>query len=153
MTQIAKPSAKNEFYLNLAIKEALQSSREGGIPIGAVLVKDGRILASGHNRRVQDEDPLAHAEITCIRNAGRLKKYRGTILYSTLMPCFLCAGAIIQFGIKRVVVGESRNFSGARTLLEQHGVSVADMDNPQCYKMLKEFIMNEPELWNEDIGK
>jgi len=140
-------------FMKIAIEEAKKGFEEGGIPIGSVLVtKDGKILGRGHNRRVQDNDPLAHAEIVAIRNAGRIKSYKDTILYSTLMPCYLCSGAIVQFGIKEVVVGESRNFSGAKDFLLSHGVEVIDLNNSQCIELMRKFIKNNSNLWNEDIG-
>jgi cytosine deaminase len=140
-------------FMKIAIEEAKKGFEEGGIPIGSVLVtKDGKVLGRGHNRRVQDNDPLAHAEIVAIRNAGRIKSYKDTILYSTLMPCYLCSGAIVQFGIKKVVVGESRNFSGAKDFLLSHGVEVIDLNNSQCIELMRKFIKNNSNLWNEDIG-
>ncbi|MCK4270550.1 MAG: nucleoside deaminase, partial [Methanogenium sp.] len=126
---------------------------EGGIPIGSVLVKDGEIIGRGHNRRVQYDDPIIHAEIDCLRDAGRIGSYRGTTLYSTLMPCYLCAGAVVQFGIKKVVVGESVNFEGARSFLESKGVEVVDLRLSECIEMMAEFIRVHPKLWNEDIGE
>lgn len=139
-------------FMNEAIKEAKKAEDEKGIPIGAVLVLDDTIVAKGHNRRVQDNNPMAHAEIECLRNAGRKQSYKGTTLYATLMPCALCAGAIIQFGIERVVVGESRNFSGAQLLLESWGVPVIDLDLKECYEILGSFIESNPNVWKEDIG-
>tara|TARA_Y100001934_G_scaffold251661_1_gene315004 strand:+ start:343 stop:744 length:402 start_codon:yes stop_codon:yes gene_type:complete len=126
---------------------------EGGIPIGSVLVRDNKVLSSGHNQRVQNSDPMAHAEIDCLKNAGRIGSYKNTVLYSTLMPCYLCAGAVVQFGIKKVIVGESETFKGARSFMEDHGVVVVDLNNSECINMMKEFIDNNPVLWNEDIGK
>lgn len=141
-------------FMRIAIEEAKKGLKEGGIPIGSVLVsKDGKILGKGHNRRVQDNDPLAHAEIVAIKNAGRIKSFKDTILYSTLMPCYLCAGAIVQFGIKKVVVGESKNFKGAKEFLELHGVEVIDLNLPECIELMEKFIKENPELWNEDIGE
>jgi cytosine deaminase len=139
-------------FMNAAIEEARKGLREGGIPIGSVLVIDGKIVGSGHNRRVQDNDPITHAEIDCLRNAGRVGNYRNAVLYSTLMPCYLCAGAVVQFGIKKVVVGESRNFPGAREFMEAHGVEVVNLDHPMCYDMMAIFIRDNPHLWYEDIG-
>ena len=136
-----------------AIGEAKLSLREEGIPIGAVLVMAGKIVGRGHNMRVQKNDPTAHAEIECLRNAGRLGSYRGTTIYSTLMPCYLCAGAIIQFGIREVIAGESENFGGARGFLEAHGVKVTDLNISECKKLMRDFIQNNPQIWNEDIGK
>ncbi|MDO9550304.1 MAG: nucleoside deaminase [Methanoregula sp.] len=136
-----------------AIKEANMGLGEGGIPIGSVLVRNNIILGRGHNRRVQEGDPIIHAEIDCLRNAGRIGTYRDAVLYSTLMPCYLCAGAAVQFGIKKVIVGESRNFAGARAFMEEHGIEVIDLDNGECVTMMQEFIAKNPQLWNEDIGE
>ena len=136
-----------------AIEEARKGRDEGGIPIGSVLVRDNVILGRGHNRRVQEGDPIIHAEIDCLRNAGRIGTYRSAVLYSTLMPCYLCAGAAVQFGIKKVIVGESRNFTGARAFMEEHGIEVIDLDLTECVSMMQEFIVQNPRLWNEDIGE
>jgi len=140
-------------YVAAAIEEAKKGLEEGGIPIGSVLVKDEKIIARGHNKRVQENNPMVHAEIDCLINAGRIGSYKGTILYSTLMPCYLCAGAVVQFGIKKVVAGESKTFPGAVEFMNQHNVEVIDMNNSECIKMMAEFISQKPELWNEDIGK
>ena len=140
-------------FMKAAIEEAKKGFDEGGIPIGSVLVKEGKIVGKGHNKRVQSNDPIMHAEIDCLRNAGRLGKYEKSVLYSTLMPCFLCAGAAVQFGIKKVIVGESETFSGAKKFLEAHGVEVVDLNLEECKKMMKQFIQIKPELWKEDIGK
>ena len=139
-------------FMEAAIAEARQGLAEGGIPIGSVLVRDGNIIGRGHNRRVQQGDPILHAEIDCLRAAGRVGNYAGTVLYSTLMPCFLCAGAAVQFRIPKVVVGESRTFPGAHEFLESHGVEVVDEDLPECIELMETFIREHPELWNEDIG-
>jgi cytosine/creatinine deaminase len=140
-------------FMQAAITEAKQGRQEGGIPIGSILVKDGKILGRGHNKRVQDGDPVTHAEIDCLRNAGRIGSYRGTTLYSTLMPCYLCAGAVVQFGIKKVIAGESKTFPGAKEFMVSHGVEVIDLNLHECEQMMSEFIQEKPELWNEDIGK
>jgi cytosine deaminase len=140
-------------FMNAAIFQAKQGRQEGGIPIGSVLVKDGKIVGQGHNKRVQDGDPVTHAEIDCLRNAGRIGNYRGTILYSTLMPCYLCAGAVVQFGIKKVIAGESKTFPGAREFMVSHGVEVIDLNLDECEQMMREFITTNPELWLEDIGR
>ncbi len=139
-------------FMEAAIAEAKQGLLEGGIPIGSVLVKDGIVLGRGHNKRVQDGDPVTHAEIDCLRNAGRIGKYKDTTLYSTLMPCYLCAGAVVQFGIKKVIAGESQTFPGAREFMESHGVEVIDLNLDECKHLMSEFIQNNPQLWNEDIG-
>ena len=142
-----------DVYIEAAIEEAKKGLHEGGIPIGSILVKDGKIVGRGHNRRVQDNDPVMHAEIDCLRNAGRIGKYSGTVLYSTLMPCYLCAGAVVQFGIKKVIVGESETFRGAREFMESHGVLVIEFDIDECKQFMREFIKKYPQVWNEDIGK
>lgn len=140
-------------FMKAAIEEAKKGLDEGGIPIGSVLVKDGKIIGQGHNRRVQNNDPIMHAEIDCLRNAGRLGTYEKTVLYSTLMPCFLCAGAIVQFGIKKVIVGESETFDGAKKFMDTYGVEVTDLNLDECKKLMKKFIQTKPELWKEDKGK
>jgi cytosine deaminase len=140
-------------FMRAALEEAQQGWREDGIPIGSVLVKDGKIIGRGHNRRVQNGDPTAHAEIDCLRNAGRIGHYRGTVLYSTLMPCYYCSGAVVQFGIKKVIVGESETFKGGRSFMEANGVEVIDLDLEECKQLMRQFQVKFPELWNEDIGK
>lgn len=140
-------------FMTAAIAEAKLGRKEGGIPIGSVLVKDNKIIGRGHNKRVQENDPITHAEIDCLRNAGRIGSYDKTTLYSTLMPCYLCAGAVVQFGIKKVIVGESTTFAGARELMHNHGVEVIDLDLSECKQLMQELITNSPELWFEDIGK
>ena len=139
------------------IKEALEEARkgldEGGIPIGAVLVKDGKIIGRGHNKRVQEGDPIRHAEIDCLYNAGRIGSYKDTVLYSTLMPCFLCAGAAVQFGIKKVIVGESETFAGAESFMRSQGIEVINLNLEECKKMMRDFIKNNPAIWDEDIGR
>lgn len=140
-------------FMSIAIEEAKKGRAEGGIPIGSVLVKDGQIIGRGHNKRVQDSDPVTHAEIDCLRNAGRVGNYRGTIIYSTLMPCYLCAGAVVQFGIKKVIAGEDETFGGAKEFLQSHGVEVINVESEECKQMMREFIKEHPELWYEDIGE
>jgi cytosine deaminase len=139
-------------FMKAAIDEAKTGLSEKGIPIGSVLVKDGKIVGRGHNKRVQDNDPMTHAEIDCLRNAGRVGNYKGTVLYSTLMPCYLCAGAVVQFGIKKVYAGESKTFSGAKEFMQSHGVEVIDLNSQECIDMMNNFIAKNPKLWNEDIG-
>ncbi len=139
-------------FMRLAFAEAEQGRAEGGIPIGSVLTRDGLVLGRGHNKRVQEDDPILHAEIDCLRNAGRVGYYGDTTLYSTLMPCYLCAGAVVQFGIKRVVVGEAETFPGAPEFLREHGVEVVNLDLPECKHLMTAFIQGSPTLWNEDIG-
>ena len=140
-------------FIIAAIEEATKGGQEGGIPIGCVLVMKGRIIGKGHNKRVQENDPILHAEIDCLRNAGRIGSYSDTVLYSTLMPCYLCAGAVVQFGIKKVVAGESDTFPGARQFMEQHGVKLIDLDLQQCKDTMNHFIAENGDLWKEDIGE
>jgi len=144
---------QDKLFLSEAIQEARAGLSEGGIPIGSVLVRDGKIIGRGHNKRVQDNDPITHAEIDCLRNAGRIGSYAGTTLYSTLMPCYLCAGAVVEFKIKKVIAGESKNFSGARKFMEDNGVEVIDMDNEEAKEMMATFIRDREDLWKEDIGE
>ncbi|MEY2487954.1 MAG: cytosine/creatinine deaminase [Verrucomicrobiota bacterium] len=139
--------------MQAAIAAARKSGVEGGIPIGSALVRAGKLIAVGHNKRVQENDPVTHAEIDCLRNAGRLGNFHDATLYSTLMPCYLCAGAVVQFGIKKVIVGESRTFPGAIDFLRNHEVEVIDLDLPECVEMMRVFIAQYPALWDEDIGR
>lgn len=141
-----------DVFMQAAIAEAERGRAEGGIPIGSVLVLGGAVAGRGHNRRVQEGNAMKHAEIDCLMNAGRIGSYRATTLYSTLMPCYLCAGAVVQFAIPRVVVGESRTFPGAAAFMREHGVEVVDLDLDECAAMMREFIAANPLLWNEDIG-
>lgn len=140
-------------FMQAAIVQARKSRSEGGIPIGSALARDGKLVAVGHNKRVQESDPVTHAEIDCLRNAGRLGSFRDTILYSTLMPCYLCAGAVVQFGIKKVIVGENQTFPGASEFMQSHGVEVINLNLPECVEMMQTFIAENPQLWNEDIGR
>ena len=140
-------------FMRAAIDQARLGLSTGGIPIGSALALDGKLIAVGHNKRVQEGCPVTHAEIDCLRNAGRIGKFHDTVLYSTLMPCYLCAGAVVQFGIKKVIVGESRTFPGAPEFMRSHGVEVIDLDLPECVEMMTRFIKERPDLWNEDIGK
>ncbi|MBD3638990.1 MAG: nucleoside deaminase [Crocinitomicaceae bacterium] len=139
--------------MNRAIAQAKKSASEGGIPIGSVLTKNGEFVAEGHNKRVQEANPILHGEMDCLNNAGRIGSYRNTVIYSTLMPCYMCAGTIVQFKIPKVIVGESRTFPGAKEFMESHGVEVIDLDLPECVQMMEDFIAENPELWNEDIGE
>jgi cytosine/creatinine deaminase len=140
--------------LRAAIEEARAGLQEGGLPIGSVLTdRQGRIIARGHNLRVQSGDPTAHAEVACIRNAGRRRDWAGLTLVSTLSPCIMCTGTALLYRIARVVIGENRNFMGAEDLFRQRGVSVVVLDDTECVQMMGEFIRAHPDLWNEDIGK
>lgn len=152
-TTPAPSNPRIDEFMQAAIYEARKGLAEGGIPIGSSLEKKGELVGRGHNKRVQDSDPVTHGETDCLRNAGRLGSYRGCTLYSTLMPCYFCAGAAVQFGIKKVVVGESRNFAGAPEFMRSHGIEVIDLDLPECYEMMAKFIAENPKLWNEDIGE
>jgi len=128
--------------------------REGGLPIGSVLAdRAGRIVARGHNLRVQSGDPTAHAETVCIRNAGRRRDWAELTLVSTLSPCIMCTGTALLYRIPRVIIGENRNFMGAEDLFRQRGVEVIVLDDAECAQMMGEFIRAHPDLWNEDIGK
>ena len=140
-------------FMQLAIQEAKDGYAEGGIPIGSVLMRDGKVVASGRNKRVQEKNPILHGEMDCLNNAGRIGSYRDTVIYSTLMPCYMCAGTIVQFKIPKVIVGESRTFPGAVDFMRSHGVEVIDLDLPECVEMMETFIREKPELWNEDIGE
>lgn len=139
--------------MRTAVEQARKSLSEGGIPIGSALARGGELIAVGHNKRVQEGDPVTHAEIDCLRHAGRIGSFRNTVLYSTLMPCYLCSGAVVQFGIPKVVVGESRTFLGAPEFMRSHGVEIVDLDLSECVEMMRRFIAENPGLWNEDIGR
>ena len=139
--------------MKMAIDQAKKGAAEGGIPIGSVLVKNGMCVGKGHNKRVQENNPILHGEMDCLNQAGRIGSYKNTVMYSTLMPCYMCAGTIVQFKIPKVVVGESRTFPGARAFMESHGVEVIDLDLPECVEMMTRFIQEKPDLWNEDIGE
>lgn len=141
-------------WLSVAVAEARAGLAEGGIPIGAALYgADGTLLGRGHNRRVQDGDPSTHAETAEFRNAGRQRSYRGTTMVTTLSPCWYCSGLVRQFGISRVVVGEAVTFHGGHEWLAEHGVEIVLLDDPECVGLMRDFIINNPELWNEDIGE
>ncbi len=142
-------------YLELAIEEARAGLSEGGIPIGSVLVIDDVVVAKGHNRRVQNGSAILHAEMDCLENAGRLKaaEYQRAVIYSTLSPCDMCSGAILLYGIPRVVVGENRTFQGPEEHVRARGVEVEIVDDPTCVQLMHDFIAARPELWNEDIGE
>lgn len=140
-------------FMKEAVAMARKSLNEGGIPIGSVLVKNGQIVAKGHNKRVQDNNQILHGEMDCLTNAGRMASFKDTVIYSTLMPCYMCAGTIVQFKIPKVIVGESKTFEGAREFMEAHGVEVIDLALEECVEMMQKFIEEKPALWNEDIGE
>jgi cytosine/creatinine deaminase len=140
--------------LEVALKEARIGRSEGGVPIGAAMFDgEGKLLASGRNRRVQQDDPSVHGETDAFRRAGRQRSYRDKIMVTTLAPCWYCSGLIRQFGIRTLVVGESRNFSGGVEWLKSLGVEVIDLDSQECSDLLTGFIAEHPEIWNEDIGE
>ncbi|HKU28260.1 MAG TPA: nucleoside deaminase [Candidatus Sulfotelmatobacter sp.] len=140
--------------LREALQEAKAGLQEGGLPIGSILAnRDGRIIARGHNLRVQTGDPTAHAETVCIRNAGRRRDWDQLTLVSTLSPCIMCTGTALLYRIPRVIIGENRNFLGAEDLFRQRGVDLAVLNDPECIQIMAEFIRRHAELWNEDIGR
>jgi cytosine/creatinine deaminase len=142
-------------FLQAAVEEAERGLREGGIPIGSVLVHDGRIIGRGHNRRVQRGSVVLHGEMDALENAGRQPAavYREATLYTTLSPCAMCSGAILLYGIPRIVIGENRTFVGEEELLRSRGVELAVLQDQQCIRLMQEFISAHPALWNEDIGE
>ena len=143
-----------EEFLAAAIDEARKGLAAGGIPIGSVLVIDGCIVGRGHNQRLQKDSPVLHAEMDCLENAGRLPAadYRRAVLYSTLSPCDMCSGAILLYGIPKVVVGENRTFQGPEDYLRSRGVELEIVENEECRQLMRDFIESNPALWNEDIG-
>ena len=146
--------ARNPF-LQVAIEQARKSLAEGGIPIGSVLVHDGKIIGQGHNCRVQTGSAIDHGEMNCLRNAGRLPAsvYRNSVIYSTLSPCPMCSGAIVLYKIPRVVVGENKTFLGAEDYMRSNGVQVEVVQDAECFELMTNFIKTNPQLWNEDIGE
>jgi cytosine deaminase len=142
-------------YLDAAIEEARRGLAEGGIPIGSVIVHRGSIIGRGHNRRVQKGSPTLHGEMDALENAGRQPAdvYRGSVLYTTLSPCAMCSGAILLYGIPKVVVGENQTFMGEEDLLRSRGVDVQVLQDAACRQLMQDFIARRPELWNEDIGE
>ncbi|MBU3056731.1 nucleoside deaminase [Pseudomonas indica] len=142
-------------FMQAAIEEAQQGLAEGGIPIGSVIVHKGRIIGRGHNRRVQQGSAIRHGEMDAFENAGRqpARVYRESVLYTTLSPCAMCSGAILLYGIPKVIVGENRTFLGEEALLRSRGVAVEVLQDETCIRLMQDFIANRPELWNEDIGE
>ena len=142
-------------FLQAAIEEAQTGLREGGIPIGSVLVYQGKILGKGHNKRVQQKSVTLHGEMDALENAGRqpASVYRESVLYTTLSPCPMCTGAILLYGIPKVIIGENQTFMGSEQLLKDHGVEVIVENDPTCIQMMENFIAKNPALWNEDIGE
>jgi len=144
-----------EKFMREALKEARKSLAERGIPIGAVLVKDSLVIARGHNRRVQKSSAILHAEMDCLENAGRLKSadYKKCVIYSTLSPCDMCMGAILLYKIPRVVIGENKTCKGPENYAKRRGVKIVNLDSADCKQLMRQFIKNNPRVWNEDIGR
>ncbi len=140
-------------FLRIAYEEARAGFEEGGCPIGSVLAQEERLIAQGRNQRVQAGNPIAHGEMDCLYNAGRQKSYGAMTLYTSLSPCMMCAGTIVQFGIPRVVIGENVNFGGNEDFLRERGVEVILADDADCIVLMKRFIAEKPELWAEDIAE
>jgi cytosine/creatinine deaminase len=153
--RLAQAPLHMDSFLESAIAEAKQGLAEGGIPIGSVLVDDGKIIGRGHNQRVQRGSVIHHGEMNCLENAGRqgAEVYRRCTLYTTLSPCPMCTGAVLLYGITRVVIGENVTFRGAEDSLRAAGVDVRVVQDPECIRMMREFIEKNPGLWNEDIGR
>ncbi len=145
----------HQYFLSEAIAEARKGASEGGIPIGSILVYKNKIIGRGHNRRVQSGSVVLHGEMDALENAGRqpASVYRACTIYTTLSPCPMCSGAILLYGIPKVVIGENKTFLGAEDYLTQNGVELIKMDNPECMEMMENFINDRPDLWNEDIGE
>ncbi|NJO36394.1 MAG: nucleoside deaminase [Rhizobiales bacterium] len=140
-------------FMAVALEEARLGYDEGGVPVGSVMVAGATLIARGHNRRVQKGDPIAHGEMDCLRRAGRRRHYKDVVLYTTLSPCMMCTGTILQFGIPRVVIGERENFPGNPEFLAERGVDVVLLDDAGCIALMRRFIAERPELWNEDIAE
>ncbi|NUS73530.1 MAG: nucleoside deaminase [Corynebacteriales bacterium] len=147
------PMRWNKESFEEAVRQAEKSLAEGGVPVGSALDKGGVLIASGHNERVQGGDPIAHGEMSCLRRAGRQRTYRDTVLYTTLAPCAMCTGTIIQFRIPLVVVGQSTTFPGELELLRSRGVEVVELNDPRCVELMNRFEREYPEVWAEDIGE
>ncbi len=145
---------RDSFY-SAALEEAKKGLKSGGIPIGSVIVHEGKIIGRGHNQRIQKGSPILHGEMDAFENAGRQKAsvYRNSVLYTTLSPCSMCTGAILLYEIPKVIIGENQNFKGAENLLKESGVEVVVLNDEETIKMMGEFIANFPEIWNEDIGE
>ncbi len=146
-------SDQDRQLMRVAYAEAKTGYDEGGLPIGAIMTEGGQIIGRGHNRRVQEGDPIAHGEMDCLRRAGRRRSYAGVTMYTTLSPCMMCTGTILQFGIPRVIVGEDQNFDGNIGFLSERGVEVALLQDPDCIELMARFIREHPEIWNEDIAE
>jgi cytosine deaminase len=145
-------SERDRRFMKVAFEEMKRGYEEGGVPVGGAIAEGDTLLVAGHNRRVQEGDPIAHGEMDCLRRLGRRRHYKGLTLYTTLSPCMMCAGAIVQFEIPRVVIGEDRNFAGNAEFLAGRGVDVIVMDDPDCVALMEQFIRERPDLWFEDIA-
>lgn len=144
-------TADDQKFMALAVAEARKGLAAGGIPIGSVLTRGGQLVGAGHNQRVQQLDPILHGEMDALRNAGRQRSYKDTVIYTTLSPCMMCSGTIVQFGIPRVVIGENKTFGGNEEFLRARGIDVVVLNDPDCIAMMEHFIATQPQLWNEDI--
>ena len=144
-------TADDQKFMALAVAEARKGLAAGGIPIGSVLTRGGQLVGAGHNQRVQQLDPILHGEMDALRNAGRQRTYKDTVIYTTLSPCMMCSGTIVQFGIPRVVIGENKTFGGNEQFLRSRGIDVVVLNDPDCIAMMEHFIATQPQLWNEDI--
>lgn len=144
-----------DIFMEAAIEEARKGLEEGGIPIGSVIVHDGKIIGRGHNRRVQKGSAVLHGEMDALENSGRqpASVYRQCVLYTTLSPCSMCSGAVLLYNIPKVIIGENKTFLGEEELLKSHGVKIEVLQNPECIDLMAEFIFSHPDLWNEDIGE
>lgn len=147
------PDLHSNDFIDQCYNLAREGYSEGGLPIGSLLVRDGRVIGSGYNKRVQRGDPTAHGEMDCLRDAGRQTTYRDTILYTSLSPCMMCSGTIVQFKIPRVVILDDRNFGGNEDFLRARGVEVEIVNDPRCIELMARFIEEKPELWHEDIAE
>lgn len=145
-------SSDHQKFMAAALAQAKIGLQEGGVPVGAVMVENGQIIGQGRNRRVQEGNPVSHGETDCMKNAGRRPSYSNVTLYTTLSPCMMCTGTILQFGIPRVVIGECKNFAGNIDFLQEKGVEVTVLDDPECVDMMAQFISAKPQLWYEDIA-
>lgn len=146
--------SEHDLFMQAAIEEARKGLSEGGIPIGSVLVRNGKIIGRGHNRRVQKKSAILHAEMDCLENAGRLtaREYQECVIYSTLSPCDMCTGTILLYKIPRVIIGENVTFQGPESYSQSRGVNLVNLDSAECKKLMSDFIAAHPALWNEDIG-
>ena len=149
---IGTPTPEDREFMRVAYEEARAGFDEGGVPVGAAMVENGRVVARGRNRRVQDENPVSHGETDCMKNAGRRSDYSRVTMFTTLSPCMMCTGTILQFGIRRVVIGEAKNFAGNIEFLSERGVEVVLLHDEACIELMSSFIGARPDLWFEDIA-